>query len=537
MGMRDVLGRIAGYALISVASLLVTGAAAMAQERGGTMVQVQFPEPPGIVPYLNTSLAVPQVSAKIYEGLLEYGLDTSPLPNLARSWEVSEDGKSITFRLQEGVKFHDGVAFTSADVKFSIMEVLKKYHPRGIIFLSAIDDVETPDELTAIFKLSEPAPYLLRAMSGADTPILPKHIFENGDIRNHPNANQPVGTGPFMFGEWRRGEFVRLDRNPAYWREGKPYLDRIVIQFVPDASTRAALIEKGDAHITGFGSLSYNDARRLADQKVVEMTTEGYNMFSLVEGIVINTARAPFNNQKVRQAISYAVDRQFIIDNVYAGFAKPATGFISSDFKANGIYTDDVRNYSVPDAIEIANRLLDEAGYPRKADGIRFEATLDTTASYGESNLRAAEVVQQNFAKVGIRLNLRNEDLPTFLKRVFTDYDYDIHQTGLANLADPVLGAHRAVHSNAIKKGSVFMNNSQWFSAETDRLMDAAKSEVDPEKRKALYHEIQKLVTEAAPNIWIAELNWPTLMSKKLRDAITTAQGLQGSFHSAWLEK
>jgi len=534
--MQKKIWRCLSCGLLAIAACLAN-AASVAQQRGGTLVQLTYPEPPSLAPYINTSLAVPQVSSKIYEGLLEYDFSAQPQPGLAASWKVSEDGKAITFHLQQGVKFHDGTPFTSADVRFSFMEVLKKVHPRGLVFLSALENVETPDAHTAIFRLANPAPYLLMALSAADSPVVPKHIFGSGDIRTHPNANRPIGTGPFKLTEWRRGEFIRLDRNNDYWRKGKPYLDRVVVRFVPDASTRTVLLEKGDAHLAGFSTVPYSDAKRLAQVPSLDVSTRGYQMFSLVEALAFNTLRAPFNNQKVRQALSYTVDRQFIADHVYFGFATPATGQIHANLAASGLYNPKVRDYRVPDRIDIANRLLDEAGLPRQANGIRFEATLDTTASYGEFYLRYAEIVQQNFAQIGVKLNLRTEDLPTFLNRVFTEYDFDLTQVGLANLADPVLGAHRALHSSGIRKGSVFVNNTHWSSPETDALMDAATIETDPEKRRALYAELQRLAADAAPVIWTVNVNYPTVVNKRVHDAISTAHGVHGSLADAWLEK
>ena len=189
---------------------------------------------------------------------------SSPRPALAESWDVAPDGKTVTFKLRKDVKFHDGKPFTSADVQFTIMDVLKKVHPRGINTFRDVTAVETPDEHTAVFKLANAAPYMLSALSGYESPMLPKHVFSQGDIRTHANANQPIGTGPFKFVEWRRGELVRLDKNPDYWRKGLPYLDRIVVRFINDEATRTAALEKGEAHVAGFGGVPYNDAKKLA---------------------------------------------------------------------------------------------------------------------------------------------------------------------------------------------------------------------------------------------------------------------------------
>ena len=154
-----------GAAVIAASMAFVAGSA-WAQKRGGTLVMVVQPEPPTLASYISTSGPVGQVAAKVYEGLLEYDFNLKPIPSLATSWAVSPDGKTITFKLQDGVKFHDGKTFTSADVKFSILEVLKKIHPRGPNTFRELQDIETPDAQTAIFKLANPAPYILMALSG-----------------------------------------------------------------------------------------------------------------------------------------------------------------------------------------------------------------------------------------------------------------------------------------------------------------------------------------------------------------------------------
>ena len=523
-------------ATLLAAALCVAPLQAQAQKRGGTLVQITQPEPPTLASYISTSGPIGQVTAKIYDGLLEYGFDLKPQPSLAESWTVSADGKTVTFKLRRGVKFHDGKPFTSADVQFSIMDVLKKVHPRGINTFKEVSAVETPDPQTAIFKLAIPAPYMMAALSGFESPMLPKHVFGTGDIRTHDSANKPVGTGPFKFVEWRRGELVRLDRNPDYWRSGQPYLDRVVVRFIPDSATRTALLEKGDAHVAGFGAVPYNDVKRLAALPGIEVTTKGYEMVSPVVELLINTKRPPFDNVKVRQAVSYAVNRKFAIDNIWFGFGRPATGAISSNFRASGLYTDMVRNYSVPNGIELANKLLDEAGFPRKADGTRFEIVHDITP-YGEEWQRFGEAVQQQLAQVGIKATLRYEDVPTWLKRTYTDYDFSITSNFLYNLADPVLGVHRSFHSALIKQGTVFVNGSRWSSPETDELMNKAALEPDAAKRGALYAQLQKLTAEAAPIVWMLELQFPTVINKHYKDVIVSPLGIYGAYNRAWLDQ
>lgn len=526
---------------MSLVAALLLGAVAFAvapasaQKAGGTLVQITQPEPPNLAPYISTSAPIGQVTAKVYDGLLEYGFDLKPKPALAESWDIASDGKTVTFKLRKEVKFHDGKPFTSADVQFTVMDVLKKVHPRGINTFRDVTAVETPDEYTAVFKLANAAPYMLAALSGYESPMLPKHVFSQGDIRTHANANQPIGTGPFKFVEWRRGELVRLDKNPDYWRKGMPYLDRVVVRFINDEATRTAALEKGEAHVAGFGGVPYNDAKKLGTLPSIEVTTKGYEMISPVVEMIMNTKKAPFDNQKVRQAVSYAIDRQFIIDNIWFGFGKAATGPISSNFAPSGIYTADVTKYQVPDGIERANKLLDEAGLPKKDGGIRFEMVHDITP-YGPEWQRFGEVVQQRLALIGIKASLRYEDVATWLKRTYTDYDFFLTSNFLYNLPDPVLGVHRAIHGKLIKQGTVFVNGSQWSDPRSDELMDKATVEPDPKKRAEYYQQVQKIAVDGAPIVWVFELNFPTVVNKRYKNVITSPLGLYTNFADVWRE-
>jgi peptide/nickel transport system substrate-binding protein len=530
------LSRVGLCLTVALGATLVMSAPASAQKRGGTLVMLVQPEPPTLASYISTSGPIGQVTTKVYEGLLEYDFNLKPIPGLAESWTVSQDGKTITFKLQKGVKFHDGKPFTSADVQFSILEVLKKGHPRGINTFREVTAVDTPDAHTAVFKLQNPAPYLLMALSGYESPMLPKHLFEGTDVKASKYANAPVGTGPFKFVEWQRGQFMRLDRNADYWRPGRPYLDRVVARFVADAGTRTAAMEKAEAHVGGFAAVPYSDVKTLARLPHIEATTKGYEMQSPIVELDFNTRRPPFDNVKVRQAIAHAINRKTVIENVWFGFGKPATGPISSNFAVTGLYTPDVKKYDAPNGIEVANKMLDEAGLRRGAGGIRAEIVHDVTP-YGEEWQRFGEYVQQVLAELGIKASLRYEDVPTWLKRVYTDYDYQLTNNWIQTLADPVIGVHRLYHSASIRPGTVFVNGSRWSSPRTDQLMDQATVELNPARRGALYKEMQQLVVEASPLVWVHELQFVTVYNKGFKDLIVSPLGLYAPFDRVWHDK
>jgi peptide/nickel transport system substrate-binding protein len=521
--------------VVLAAVLLALVSPAQAQKSGGTLIMMVQPEPPTLASYLSTSGPIGQVAAKIYDGLLEYDLELKPQPSLAESWQVAPDGLSITFKLRQNVKFHDGKPFTSADVKYSIMEVLKKVHPRGPGTFKAVTDVETPDPQTAIFKLSEPAPYMMRALSGYESPMLPKHVFDGVDPRNNPKADAPIGTGPFKFVEWQKGQYIRLDKNREYWKQGRPYLDRIVARFVPDASTRTAAMEKGEVHFAAFDAIPFVDVKRLQALPNIATTTQGYEFINSVTMMEINTKKPNLDKKEVRQAIAYAIDRKFIIDNVWYGFGRPSTGPLNADFAKAGLYTADVRRYDVPDRIAIANKLLDDAGLKRGSDGTRFKMTLDLIP-YGEQWQRMGEYVKQALAQVGIDVTLRYEDVAGFLRRVYTNYDFDMTANFLYGLADPVIGVHRQYLTDQIRQGTVFVNSTRYSNPHVDDVLKKATTENDPAKRAALYFDFQKTVVEDSPIVWVFDMQFVNIYNKKFHDLVVSPLGVYSSFDRAWME-
>lgn len=509
---------------------------AMAQQAGGTLVYIVQPEPPSLASYLSTSGPIGLVAPKIYEGLFDYDLELNIVPSLAASYEVSEDGKTVTFNLQEGVTWHDGAPFTSADVQFTVMEVLKQVHPRGPNSFREVTSIDTPDELTAVFNLANPAPYMLRALSAYESPMVPKHLLEGQDVRESDLANSPVGTGPFTFVEWKKGQYVRLDKNENYWKEGLPYIDRLVGRFIPDASTRTAAMENGEVMYGAYGAIPNIDAVRLRDTDGFSVTTDGYSMINPMALIEFDTTEAPFDNPAMRKAISMAVDRQFLIENIWFGYGKPASSALSSNFAATGLYSDPMPNYADNADVAAANALLDEAGFAANADGVRAEAVLDLIP-YGEDWRRAGEYMKQALAEIGIALELRYEDVPTWLKRIYQDYDFAMNVNYFYQLPDPVLGVHRHYGTDQIRQGTHFVNSSRYSNPELDALLAAGAQEADATKRSEIYGQIQGILAEDMPIANLFEMEFLTVYNDKFKDHDTSALGAYGSFADAWLEQ
>ena len=528
-----------GSASVTAALLAALGAAtsmqARAQEQGGTLVFIAQPEPPTLASYLSTSGPIGLVAPKVYDGLLDYDPDLNPVGELAESFEVGEDGRTVTFNLREGVTWHDGEPFTSADVRFSVMDVLKRVHPRGPNTFREVTSIDTPDELTAVFNLERPAPYMIRALSAYESPMVPKHLLEGRDIREADLANAPIGTGPFKFVEWKKGQYIRLDRNEDYWREGYPLLDRVVARIIPDASTRTAALESGEVQYGALGAIPNVDVVRLREDEDIGVTTDGYSILNPMALIEVDVVEPPFDAVALRQAISLAIDRQFMIDNIWFGYGKPATSTMTSNYEPLGLYAPQEAYTNAPD-VDAATKLLDDAGIEPDGSGVRARAVLDLIP-YGEEWRRAGEYLKQALGDIGIELELRYEDVPTWLKRVYTDYDFALNVNFFYQLPDPVIGVHRQYGSDQIRQGTPFVNSSRYSDERIDELLAEGAVTQDADARSEIYAEVQRKLSEDLPVINLFEMEFLTVFDQRLKDHTISATGPYGSFYRAYLEE
>ena len=320
---------------------------------------------------------------------------------------MSPDGLTITFTLRPGVKWHDGKPFTSADVQFTFMDILKKFHSRGPATFSHLVAVDTPDELTAVFRLDTPSPYLMRALAAAELPILPKHVYAGSDPLRNPANSKPIGTGPFKLKEWRRGSYIMLERNPDYWDRPRPYLDTLIFRFIPDGAARAVALESGEVQYGTQYIVPMNDVARLKALPNLAVTTEGYEYNTSVNYFEFNLRKPYLQDVRARRAIAHAIDKEFLVKNVWFGFAKAATSPITD--KQGDFHTDDVPTYAYDP--KKAEALLDEAGVKRGTDGVRLRMTLDYSPS-GDMYRQTADYVKQALAQIGIAVQVRNSDNP-----------------------------------------------------------------------------------------------------------------------------
>ncbi len=519
--------RLLKIAACSLALTLGVAAAAHAQTRGGTLRAIAQPEPPTLMLGLNQQTPTQYVAGKIYESLLTWSPDMKPQPGLAKSWTISPDGKVYTFELQQNVKWHDGKPFSSDDVVFSIDKFLRTVHPRArVVIEQFVQSVQAQGPNKVVITLKEPFAPFLKSFVSDNMPMVPKHIYDGSDYAKNPANQTPVGTGPFMFKEWKKGAYIVLTRNPNYWQKGKPYLDEIVFNVIPDAASRAVAFERGDVQVVSAGDVDNVDIKRLRALPNVQYTTKGWEMFSKLAYIQMNQRKAPFNNVKVRQAIMEAINRRFVVNSIFFGLGKVATGPISS---TTPFYDGKVPTYGFD--LKKARELIRESGIDPSKNTIRI-----LSYPYGATWDRLGEYTRQCLEQLGFKVEIESADAGTWAKRV-SDFDFDLTFSFTSQYGDPALGVSRLYLARNQVKGSAFVNNQGYVNPAMDALWDKAAAASSDSERQQLYSNIQKTLVQEVANGYLFEMELPTLYSSKVHNLIQTAIGLNDTFADVYLSK
>ncbi|WP_425960969.1 ABC transporter substrate-binding protein [Rhizobium nepotum] len=495
---------------------------------GGTLKLLYRVDPGNALFAINTSSGTGQaIGPKIVEGLLTFDFELNSQPLLATEWSVSDDHLRYTFKLRPNVKWHDGEDFTSEDVAFSIFR-LKEAHPRGRITYQNVEAVETPDPLTAVIVLSKPAPFLISAQSSSESPIVPKHIFEKLKPADGQTLQTAIGTGPFKLTEWTPGSHLIFERNPNYWDAGKPYLDRIILRIITDPAARAVALETGEVDI-GDNPVPLADLERLKQNPDLVLDTNTYAYAGPQQQLFFNYDNEIFRKKDVRLAIAKAINLDEIVNVALFGYAQISPSPVSTALP--NWYDPSVKAHAY-DPKE-AEKLLDAAGYARKDGGKRFAVRL-TYNSYLTPGY--ADVLRSQLEKIGIAVEIRKYDLPTYLKTVYTDRAFDLVVESLSNTFDPSLGIQRAYWSKNFKIGLPFSNAANYANPEADALLEAAAIEPDPKKRWVSWSKFQHLIHDEVASVDLVAGGSQIVARRRVKNYVTGAQGLNWSFGDLWLD-
>ena len=529
---RRLLGRAAalGISLSAVSGLATHGATfAVAQDAspvpvpGGTLNVALQADPTTLDPLKAGLTAIWKVIEHVNDGVIRVDPSLAPIPGLAESWEISEDGTVYTFHLRSGISFHDGSPFTSDDVLFSWTRILDPATAAvnaanflnvkgGEAFLAGetteLEGIQAPDPQTVVVTLEQPEASFLTILSTAGSLIFSRAFFDANGGDTSQTAN---GTGPFIFKEYVPATSVSLERNPNYWEAGLPYLDGIEAVIASDDTARTGALIQGAVDFIEYAPLRDVDMLEETDGLTVagdELTNIRY--------LGINLAREPFGDVRVRQAIAMVIDRTPIIESAVFGHGVGVDTVFAPSFWAGFD-----REVPAPD-IEGAKALLAEAGYP---DG--FETTLITYAPYSFMT-NTAIIVQEQLSQIGIRADYTGLEPGTISAQLIAR-DFDLVVGGSNSWIDP----HPVLLSNF--KSGQDGNTTSYYNPEVDALIDQGGIETDLAARAEIYRQLQEILLVDLPWVPLFVANQYEAMKSDVQGYVHYPTASNASFREVWI--
>jgi peptide/nickel transport system substrate-binding protein len=454
-------------------------ARAQAPKSGGTLISAQTSEATGLDPQLVPALSRSRRSPLTYNQLVRFEPDMTPVPELAESWQVSPDGLTWTFKLRQGVKFHDGQEFTSADVKFTFDRLLEKSASGKSDFI-AVDKVEPVGKYGVKFVTKEPFAALVAALGGFWGFI----VSEAGVKKGGGDLNKiAMGTGPFMLEDWKVEQQMVFKKNPNYFKKGQPYVDELIVRVIPDEANIVAALRTGQIH---HAFIEDNKNYNLLKE---EKTLTGYRSSRLgYDYLNMSANRGPLGDVRVRQAISYAIDRSQVMRVATAGFGR-LTAPATAPMKQWQIPEEQWMKYYKPD-VDRAKKLMAEAG---QANGFTVKCMVIPTFP---TMMSGAPVIAQQLKRIGITMEIEQVEYAIWIKR-WQAHDFDMTLNSTPGYADPDVAFFRALHST---KGQ---NWNSWKVPEVDALLEEGRKTMDPKKRKEVYDRVQIAILENVPHLWL----------------------------------
>jgi peptide/nickel transport system substrate-binding protein len=501
---------------------VVSGGAAAARSLVGALEE----DPPIINSAVSTTISTHASATPVYSALTHITPDNVVEGELAERIEYSADGLTYSFFLRKDVAWHDDAPFSSADVKFSIENANAKLHPARGAF-NALDRVEAPDANTVVLKLKRPSPALIYGTDSYAGSILPKHLWEGTDILRNPLNMKPIGTGPYRFVEYARGDAIRYEKNRNFFKPGKPYFDELIFRIMPDAAGRVAAFQSGDLDLLYHSALPMADAPRLA--RLPGVSVKQTDLRGAAYLAIFNVRRAPYDDVRVRQAVAHAIDREFIRRNVDTGYTIEMLGPVPP---ASVMYNRGLVDYRFDPGL--ANQLLDAAGYGRKDGGVRFGLDL-LWPSYDVGVARMGDIIARNLGEIGIKVRLQPLERGALIQKGYVALQFDmlIESYGLG--PDPDIGVERLYNSNNIHNPpQPSTNSSGYVNREVDALFEVQRGKVDQGERKVIYDRIQEMIWNDLPVLPMFSYSPPNIFrSSYVTGLFDVSYGNQENFENA----
>ncbi|MGW4794995.1 ABC transporter substrate-binding protein [Nonomuraea sp. NPDC004297] len=481
--------RLRAVAAVLCLALAGCGGAGASGAQDDVFVVAITKQPPHLMRMFLGDATVGLVGLAISESLVSVNRKREVEPQLAKSWEQPDD-KTYRFHLVPDVTWHDGKPFTSADVVFSLTEALG-VNPSTASLKAMIDSVKAVDDLTVDVVLKSPSGAFLAMLNPMNVSIVPKHVYEGGDLMSNPANRAPVGTGPYKFESWE-GNQITLVRNDAYW-DGKPAIPTVVFTVSADANARALALKNGDIDYINSFDLPYEALRQLQNADGVALDTGRAS--TSMQQLQFNTRNPVLAKPAVRKALFSAIDREFISKTVFGGLSPAGTAALPSDHWANSGEVDYMKEFPF-DAAK-AGAALDAAGYPKNASGTRFPMTLRYDTSVPGSE-RTAEVIADNWRSAGIDAKVMADEREVFSDAVYAKHEFDAFIINIASGADPAIGLYRRYTCDN-GQNAVFGNASGYCNKALDEIFAKANASNDRAERTRLYADAQRVIADDLP--------------------------------------
>jgi peptide/nickel transport system substrate-binding protein len=463
---------------------------------GDILVQSSIGDASNLIPMLASDGASHEVAGFIYNGLVKYDKEYTIIPDLAESWDIEDEGKRLRFHLRKDVTWHDGEKFDAEDVMFTYQTIIDPKTPTAYAGkYKLVKEARMLDDYTIEFTYEKPlAPALI---SWGAIQILPEHLLKGKDISTSSLTREPIGTGPFKFKSWETGAKITLDTNENFF-DGRAYINGIIYRVIPDQNTQFMELKAGNIDIMGLSPLQY---LRQTDTAKFKKTYAKYKY--LANGYTylgFNLTRAPFDDNRIRQAIAYAINKQEIIKGVLLGLGEEATGPYKP---GTPWYNPGVARY--PYDPEKALSILKELGYvDNDGDGIIDKDgkpfILNIITNQGNKlREKTAQIIQQRLKTIGIEVKIRIIEWTVFLKEYVDRRNFDAVILGWNILQDPDL--YNVWHSsNAVPGGLNFVG---YKDTEADELLEKGRHTFDNETRRKCYFRFQEIMAEQQPYVFL----------------------------------
>jgi len=482
-----------------------------------------------LIPILATDSASHEIAGLIYNGLLKYNKNLKLTGDLAESYSISKNNKVITFKLKKGIKWQDNIELTADDVIFTYNLIMDPKTPtayRGDYEL--VEKVEKINDYEIKVYYKKPfAP----ALSSWTVSILPQHLLKGKNIIKSPLSKNPVGTGPFKFEKWEVGQVVQLKSNKNYFK-GRPYLNGYIYKIIPDPATMFLELKAGKIDVMGLTPIQYKRQTE-TDYFKKNFKKFCYPVFNYTY-LGFNLKNPLFKDKKVRQAISFAIDKTEIVDGVLLGLGTVATGPYRPDM---WYYNKNVKKYNY--CPECAKKLLKETGWAdSNNDGIldknskNFEFTILT--NQGNNNrLKTAQIIQRRLKKIGIKVNIRVIEWASFINEFIDKKRFEAVILGWSTGIDP--DQYDIWHSS--KTGQKELNFISYKNKNVDKLLEKGRLTFNMEERKKIYFKFQEILAEDEPYVFLYVPYSLVILHKRFKNVKLAPAGIEYNLEKWWVPK